>query len=141
MLRLRRVNTSFLLRRCFSTVEPRDKTSETVLLSQQEVEDIKKDLPKEPYKLMEIKDEAIKKMNNQKKMLFFVNLPIVIGIPIALEGGFLDAEHKEHVDRTYIFLQMVDFFLCFNSVIMYTTLKKVVTMIEYLPAEHKLQIT
>ena len=46
-----------------------------------------------------------RKVNIYRKMLFFVNLPLVVGIPVALEGGFLlDPVHSEKVDSTYVFL-------------------------------------
>ena len=35
---------------------------------------------------------------------------------------------------------MADFFFCFNSILIYSTLKRVVTSISYLPKENKLEI-
>ena len=82
----------------------------------------------ESYTILTIKEEALKKINNQKRLLFFVNIPLIFGIPIMTEF-FMDPVHKETVDKTYITLQMADFFFCFNSIIMYTTIKKVVSCI------------
>ena len=51
---------------------------------------------------MTIKDEALKKCENYRKLLFFVNIPLIIGLPVMLETGF--ADHKESADKLYIFL-------------------------------------
>ncbi len=63
--------------------------SETEILSKEKIDQIKQELPPEPYKLMEIKPEALAKVNRYRNLLFYVNLPLIFGIPIALEGGFL----------------------------------------------------
>ena len=55
-----------------------------------------------------------------------------------LEGGILDPIHKETVDKTYIALQMADFFFCFNSIMIYSTIKRVVTCIQYIPGTDKI---
>ena len=94
----------------------------------------------EAYPIMTVKEEVLKKINNYKKLLFFVNIPLIIGIPVLTEF-FMDPIHKETVDKTYITLQMADFFFCFNSIIIYTTIKKVVTSIQYLPEKNKMQIS
>ena len=73
--------------------------------------------------------------------MFFVNVPLIIGIPFALEGGILDSVHSEKVDRFYIVLQMADFFFAFNSILIYSTLKRVCQTVSYLPESHKLKIT
>ena len=90
------------------------------------------------YPLMSIKDIANNKVNSYRRLLFFVNIPLIFAIPIALETGLLDKVHSEKVDSTYIALQMADFFFCFNSILIYSTLKRVVSSVEYLPDEHKL---
>ena len=87
---------------------------------------------------MTIKEEALKKWQNYRKLLFFVNIPLVFGLPVLLETGF--ADHKEQADRLYVFLQIADFFFAFNSIIIYQTLKRVVYAIHFLPEENKLQI-
>jgi hypothetical protein len=43
----------------------------------------------EPYPIMSIKTEVLSKVNKYRNLLFFVNVPLIIGIPILLEGGFL----------------------------------------------------
>ena len=91
---------------------------------------------------MTIKDEALAKVNKYRNLLLFVNIPLIFGIPIALESGYLlDSVHSEKVDTTYMLLFMADSFLTFNSFIIYSTLKRVVSGIHYLPEEHKIKIT
>ena len=63
-------------------------------------------------------------------MLFFVNCPLIVGIPFLIEFG-LDPVHKELADNTYLALTMGDFFLFFNSVMIYSTLKRMVSSINY----------
>ena len=89
---------------------------------------------------MEIKPEALAKVNRYKNLLFFVNVPLIFGIPIALEGGFLDQVHSEKVDTTYMLLFVADSFLTLNSLIIYSTLKRVVSGIYYMPEENKIKI-
>lgn len=60
-------------------------------------------------------------------MLFFVNLPIVIGIPIINELGLLGV--GVNAKKIGLLLHMADFFLCFNSVIIYLTVKRLVQSI------------
>ena len=64
-------------------------------------------------------------------MLFFVNCPLIVGIPLLIEFG-LDPVHKELVDNTYLALTMGDFLLCFNSIMIYSTLKRMVSSIKYI---------
>jgi len=40
----------------------------------------------------------------------------------------------------YVVLHLTDFFLCFNSLVIYSMISKLVTAISYLPDEHKLLI-
>ena len=90
---------------------------------------------------MSIKDEALAKVKRNRNILFFINVPIIFGIPILLEGGFLNSVNAEKVDTTYMLLFVADSFLSFNSIIMYSTLKRIVSGISYLPDEHKVKIT
>ena len=75
-----------------------------------------------------------------KKILFFVNLPLILGIPCYVEWG-LPLAQKEDLTLAYTVLHLTDFFLCFNSIIIYSVVSKMVTGIEYLPQEHKVKIT
>ena len=72
-------------------------------------------------------------------MLFFLNMPLIVGIPLLIEFG-LDPIHMELVDSTYLALTMGDFFLCFNSIMIYQTLKKMVSSIHYSPESNKILI-
>lgn len=74
-----------------------------------------------------------------KKLLFFVNIPLILGIPAFVEWG-LPALQKKDVNIIYIVLHLTDFFLCFNSLVIYSMISKLVTAISYLPEEHKLLI-
>ena len=69
------------------------------------------------YKIMEIMFDALKKVQFYKKLLLFVNIPAILGIPIFVEMGFLD--HKPNAKTIYAMLHLCDFFLCFNSLIIY----------------------
>ena len=89
---------------------------------------------------MSIKPEVLLKVKTYKRLLFFINLPLIVVIPIALEGGLIDNIHSQSVDGIYIALQLADFFMFFNSVLIYSTLKRVVSAIHYLPEEDKLVI-
>ena len=94
-----------------------------------------------PYPIMSLKSEVLKKVNRYKSILFYVNFPLIVGIPIVLEGGFLSGMEEAKFDKTYLLLQAADFMLCFNSIFIYSTIKKMASAIHYLPEEHKLVIT
>lgn len=90
---------------------------------------------------MDIKPEYLKKVQTYRNLLFFVNLPLLAGIPLALECGLLDTVLPEKVDKTYMFLMFSDFFFTFNSILIYTTLKTITKCIKYDPVGNKLEIT
>ena len=73
----------------------------------------------EPYSIMTIKSQVLSKVNTYRSLLFYVNLPLIIGIPICLEGGFLNGMDEAKFDKTYLLLQAADFMLCFNSIFIY----------------------
>mmetsp|Transcript_12710 Transcript_12710/g.21411 ORF Transcript_12710/g.21411 Transcript_12710/m.21411 type:complete len:96 (+) Transcript_12710:241-528(+) len=86
------------------------------------------------YKIAEIKPLTLKKVNNYRRLLFFVNIPMIVGIPFCLETGtIIDKAHAESADSLYLMMQMVDFMLFFNSVIIYSTLKRIVSSVVYVP--------
>eukprot|EP00347_Sterkiella_histriomuscorum_P020833 403336292 len=103
----------------------------------QTVEEMKQEGVKE-YKIFEISEEKLKKIQSYKKLLFYVNLPLVFAIPILCEMGVLD--HKPNVKQIYAILHLTDFFLCFNSVLIYTVVQRLVHSISYLPEEHKILV-
>lgn len=88
---------------------------------------------------MTIQPGALKKVDFYKKILFFVNLPLIIGIPTFVEFG-LPAMQKKDLSMIYVVLHLTDFFLCFNSIVIYTMISKLVTAISYIPEEHKILI-
>ena len=67
-----------------------------------------------------------------------MNLPLIIGIPVFVELGLLD--YKPNAKTIYAVLHLADFFLCFNSFVIYSTIQKLVQGITYLPEEHKILI-
>lgn len=62
-----------------------------------------------------------------------------MGIPVFVEFG-LPQMQKKDLSMIYIVLHLTDFFLCFNSLVIYSTISKLVTAISYLPEEHKILI-
>ena len=88
---------------------------------------------------MDVQPGVMKKVNFYRKVLFFFNLPMVFGIPIFVEFGLPSLE-KKNASMISMLLTLTDFFLCFNSLIIYSTISKLVTAISYLPEEHKIQL-
>jgi len=72
-------------------------------------------------------------------MLFGVNMPMIVAIPVYIEF-FMDTA-MDKVDTIMILLQLGDFALFLNSWMVYTLMKKTVTSIKYLPLDNKLKIT
>lgn len=72
-------------------------------------------------------------------MLYYVNIPLIIGIPIFVHFG-LPVSHTKDINTVYAMLHLTDFFFCFNAYIIYAFLSKLVTCITYMPEEHKLKL-
>jgi len=64
---------------------------------------------------------------------------LIVAIPLFVEFGLPEFQKKD-LNMIYIVLHMTDFFLCFNSLVIYTMISKLVTGISYLPDEHKILI-
>ncbi len=86
---------------------------------------------------MDAQPGVMKKVAFYRKILFYFNIPLVIGIPIFVEWGLPGLE-KKNASMISLLLTLTDFFLCFNSVIIYSTISKLCTAISYLPEEHKI---
>lgn len=91
------------------------------------------------YSIMDIQPGVLNKINRYKKMLLFVNLPMIVGIPLFVEFGLPEFKKKD-INFVYMILHLTDFFLCFNSIVIYSMIQKMVTTIKYLPDEHKFAI-
>ena len=70
-------------------------------------------------------------------MLFYVNVPICIGLPALLQTGIIEASNPAKAEMVSILLGLTDFFFFFNSVLMYTVISSVTKSIHYLPEENK----
>ena len=104
------------------------------------IEEVKKECQEsgqKEYKLMDAQPGVLKKLAFYRKILFFFNIPMVIGIPIFVEWGLPSLE-KKNASMISMLLTLTDFFLCFNSLIIYSTISKLCTAISYLPEEHKI---
>jgi hypothetical protein len=75
---------------------------------------------------MDIQPAAMKKAQFYKKILYFVNLPLVIGLPLFSYFGMPDI-HTKDINMKLAVLHLADFFFTFNSVIIYSVLSKLVT--------------
>lgn len=70
------------------------------------------------YSIMDIQPQALAKINRYKKMLAYVNLPLIVAIPLFVEFGLPEFSKKD-ISLVYTMLHLTDFFLCFNSIIIY----------------------
>ena len=102
------------------------------------IEEIKKTGEKE-YSFMTSQPGVIKKMQFYRKLLFFVNIPMILGLPLFVEFG-LPMLEKKNASLIAIVLHLTDFFLCFNSLIIYSMISKLTTAISLLPEENKIQL-
>jgi hypothetical protein len=88
---------------------------------------------------MEAQPAVMKKALFYKRMLYYINIPLIVGIPIFVHFG-LPVSLTKDINTIYALLHLTDFFICFNSFIMYSFLSKLVTSIIYMPEEHKLKL-
>ena len=89
---------------------------------------------------MDVQPGVWNKVQRYKKILFFINIPMIIAIPLFVEFG-MPAEDKKDVGFLYVALHLTDFFLCFNSLIIYSMVSRLVTAIKLLPDSYKIEIT
>lgn len=76
---------------------------------------------------MSIKPEAIKKVNFYKKMLFYVNCPLMVGIPALLHSSLLNGLAASKLENLTYLLTFADAFLFIDSILIYTIINKIVT--------------
>ena len=64
---------------------------------------------------------------------------MILGLPLFVEFG-LPMLEKKNASLIAIVLHLTDFFLCFNSLIIYSMISKLTTAISLLPDENKIQL-
>ena len=79
-------------------------------------------------------------MMRKRRILFFFNVPMMIGVPCWIEFGNFAETVAEKADKAINMLIMCDLFLVFNSFILYAVLQKICTKISYLPEEDKIRV-
>ena len=89
--------------------------------------------------IAEMKDFPRQKAQKMKRMLFGVNVPIMIAIPVSLEFGAF-ATHAKYT-KIMMLMHLGDTLLFCNSLFMYFLLQKMVSSIKYLPEENKIEIS
>jgi len=87
---------------------------------------------------MEIQPAVKAKVEKYRKLLFFVNFPLLIGIPLYVELGPL--HEKPNFALISMMLHLCDGFLFFNSFLIYSVMKQIVSYIAYMPEEHKIKV-
>ena len=90
------------------------------------------------YEILTINPAAIKKFKLYKRMLLFVNLPIMIALPLWCEFG-IDFTHPK-ANMLYALLYTADTFLFANFFMILNMLKQAVVSINYLTNEDKFEI-
>mgnify|MGYP001027559656 CR=1 FL=1 len=82
-------------------------------------------------KIMEMDPSAYKKSNLYKNILLFINMPMMVAIPTAINMNMLAALPAHKATAIFYLLHAVDGILLFNSAIFYTILSKLVSSIYY----------
>jgi hypothetical protein len=84
---------------------------------------------------------AAKKVSRYRKLLFFVNVPLMIGIPAFLESGVFLSYYEHKLQQITTLLTVADFFFVIDSLLIYSLIGKIVTSVAYKPEDNKLEIT
>mmetsp|Transcript_28020 Transcript_28020/g.27050 ORF Transcript_28020/g.27050 Transcript_28020/m.27050 type:complete len:81 (+) Transcript_28020:83-325(+) len=80
---------------------------------------------------MKIQPVMLKKALFYKKMLYFVNIPIMIGLPLLFLSGIpIPATNPQMV---MLLCELADMLLFFNSYIIFKVLSQLVVQIDYKP--------
>lgn len=111
------------------------------LLSKEELQravELLKEEGTEKYEICTITPNALKKFNFYKRILVFLNLPLVMVLPIFSEF-FLDFTHPK-ANAMYALLYTADTFLFINAYMIYKMLKQAIISINYLVNEDKFEI-
>jgi hypothetical protein len=93
------------------------------------------------HRIMAMDPSAYKKSCLYKKILLFVNLPLMVAIPTAINMNLLASLPAHKATAIFYLLHTVDAMLLFNSAIFYTLLSKLVKEIFYRQRDNKFVIT
>lgn len=109
----------------------------------EELTAVKKDLEGETqFQLMEIRPEMLKKVNFYKKMLLYVNCPLMVAIPTFIHTPlFSYYVAAEKAQAMMILMSCCDLMLVVDSYLIYAVVSKLATSVIYKPADDKLEIT
>lgn len=118
-----------------------DKAKNEEPLSDEDIEFIRQDMIKDgvkEYELMRITPYAASKAKIFRRLLFSINVPTQLMMGYILFSGNVDLGPKRALAEA--FLYVADFALFANSYLIYVTIRNLVTVINYLPEEHKVEI-
>jgi hypothetical protein len=83
------------------------------------------------HKIMEMDPSAHKKSYLYKKILLFINFPMMMAIPTAINMNILASLPAQKATMIFYLLHTIDAVLLFNSAIFYMTISKLVSSIYY----------
>lgn len=112
------------------------------ILDAKQIEEIKEHLKSEgikKYSLYEIQQSHLKKALNYRKLLLYVNVPIMVGIPVFFNFAPMAAAATQKADLLFMVAHLSDCFFFLNSILIYSFLKRVVTSIDYNTETGKLE--
>jgi len=92
------------------------------------------------YSLYEIQGANLKKALNYRKLLLYVNVPIMVGIPLFFNFAPMAAAATQKADLLFMVAHTADCFFLLNSILIYNFVKRVVTSIDYNTETGKLEI-
>ena len=83
----------------------------------------------------------MKKVSFYRKMLLFVNCPLLVGLPLLLHSSVFASLSSAKLHQMNILLSMADCVLFIDSLLIYTIIGKIVTSINYKPESDKVEVT
>lgn len=93
------------------------------------------------HTLFDIPGSMERAWSRKRATLFFVNLPMMIGIPAFMEFVDIQAKYGERADLVMGIFTAIDVIFCVKTYLLYHFLQKLVSEIEYDSVEDKVTIT
>ena len=83
-----------------------------------------------PFTVMEAHPTVLSKLSKFRRVLLFLNVPVMVVIPAELHFGWLASKFGDNYDTVCTLLSATDSVLFLESVLLYTVLSKFVSKIE-----------
>ena len=97
---------------------------------------------KEKHVFFKVKEAAQMKAEVYKKIVLYLNIPVLVSIPLATNFNLIPFTIPAHkAQMVYMLLHGMDVFMFMNSILLWSVISKIVKEISYNPETKKITIS